>query len=73
MAPAVVTLHGMRKVKINQGQTVVLLGCGPIGQIAVQFAKIMGATKVIAVDILGEKLEEVLNFNKIIFFSERQG
>ncbi len=57
--PAAVTLHGMRKVKINPGETVVVLGCGPIGQIAVQFAKIMGATKVIAVDIVDEKLSEV--------------
>ncbi|MDF2614409.1 MAG: tdh [Clostridia bacterium] len=57
--PAAVTLHGMRKVKVNPGETVVVLGCGPIGQIAVQFSKIMGATKVIAVDILDEKLEEV--------------
>ncbi len=56
--PAAVTLHGMRKVKINPGETVVVLGCGPIGQIAVQFSKIMGATKVVAVDIVDEKLSE---------------
>lgn len=53
--PAAVTLHGMRKVKINPGDTVAILGCGPIGQIAVQLSKILGAGKVIAVDIQDEK------------------
>lgn len=56
--PAAVTLHGMMNVGINPGETVVVLGCGPIGQMAVQFAKIMGATKVIAVDIQQQKIEE---------------
>jgi L-iditol 2-dehydrogenase len=58
--PAAVTLHGMINVKINPGDTVVVLGCGPIGQLAIQFSKIMGATKVIAVDILDKKLEEAI-------------
>ena len=54
--PAAVTLHGMRKVGIEVGDTVAVLGCGAIGLFAVQFAKIMGATKVIAVDIAQDKL-----------------
>lgn len=49
--PAAVTLHGMLQIKIDAGDTVVVLGCGTIGLFAVQFAKIMGAAKVIAVDI----------------------
>jgi L-iditol 2-dehydrogenase len=55
--PAAVTLHGMMKVGINVVDTVAVLGCGAIGLFAVQFAKIMGATKVIAVDIAKDKLE----------------
>ena len=55
--PAAVTLHGIRKVGINVGDTVAVLGCGAIGLFAIQFAKIMGATKVIAVDIAQDKLE----------------
>ncbi|MCX8130603.1 MAG: galactitol-1-phosphate 5-dehydrogenase [Clostridia bacterium] len=55
--PAAVTLHGMRKVGVNVGDTVAVLGCGAIGLFAIQFAKIMGATNVIAVDIAADKLE----------------
>lgn len=55
--PAAVTLHGIKKVGINAGDSVAVLGCGAIGLFAVQFAKILGATKIIAVDIEPEKLE----------------
>jgi L-iditol 2-dehydrogenase len=55
--PAAVTLHGMRKVKIEPGDSVAVLGCGAIGMFAIQFAKIMGATRVIAVDVETEKLQ----------------
>lgn len=55
--PAAVTLHGMIKVGINVGDHVAVLGCGAIGLLAIQFAKIMGATKVIAVDIAEDKLD----------------
>ncbi|SDY40302.1 galactitol-1-phosphate 5-dehydrogenase [Eubacterium barkeri] len=54
--PAAVTLHGMRRIKINPGDSVCILGCGPIGLFAVQFAKIMGATQIIAVDLDPERL-----------------
>lgn len=55
--PAAVTLHGMMRVGINVGDTVAVLGCGTIGLFAIQFAKIMGATKVIATDVAPDKLE----------------
>jgi L-iditol 2-dehydrogenase len=55
--PAAVTLHGMRRVGVETGDTVAVLGCGTLGLFALQFAKIMGATRTIAVDIVGEKLK----------------
>lgn len=55
--PAAVTLHGMMRVGIHPGETVAVLGCGPIGLCAIQFARIMGARRVIAVDIASDKLE----------------
>ncbi|HEB31061.1 MAG TPA: galactitol-1-phosphate 5-dehydrogenase [Spirochaetes bacterium] len=55
--PAAVTLHGMRRVGVETGDTVAVLGCGTLGLFALQFAKIMGATRTIAVDIAEEKLE----------------
>ncbi|WP_200962434.1 galactitol-1-phosphate 5-dehydrogenase [Paenibacillus sp. Soil750] len=55
--PAAVTLHGMMRVGVNVGDTVAVLGCGTIGLFAIQFAKIMGATQVIATDVAVDKLE----------------
>lgn len=55
--PAAVTLHGIMRLRFSPGDTAVILGCGAIGLFAVQMAKIMGATHVIAADIDEEKLE----------------
>lgn len=55
--PAAVTLHGIMRLSFRPGDTAVVLGCGAIGLFAIQMAKIMGATRIIAVDIDEEKLE----------------
>lgn len=44
-----VTLHGMELSGITPGGTVAVIGPGPIGIIAMRFAKILGAAKVIMV------------------------
>lgn len=54
--PACVALHGFYRTKIQAGDTVAVLGVGSIGLFAVQCARIMGASKVIAIDIFDEKL-----------------
>ncbi|MDH3295129.1 MAG: Zn-dependent alcohol dehydrogenase [Acidimicrobiia bacterium] len=46
-----------RTAKVEPGSTVVVVGCGGIGLSAVQGARIAGANKVIAVDMLPSKLE----------------
>ncbi|HHY32261.1 MAG TPA: galactitol-1-phosphate 5-dehydrogenase [Firmicutes bacterium] len=55
--PAAVALHAVRKAGITVGDTVAVLGVGPIGLFAVQWAKLVGAIMVMAVDIYDEKLE----------------
>ncbi len=47
----------MNRAKIEPGSTVAVWGCGGIGLNAIQMASIMGASKVIAVDVLPQKLE----------------
>lgn len=54
--PAAVTLHGIMRLSFRSGDTVVVIGCGAIGLYAIQFARIMGATDVIAIDIDDSKL-----------------
>lgn len=55
--PASISYQAMSKTGIKVGDTVAVVGCGPIGQFAIQWAKIFGASKVIAVDVLEDKLK----------------
>ncbi len=54
--PACVALHGLYKTKIQPGDDVAVMGCGTIGILAIQWAKIFGAKRIIAIDIDEEKL-----------------
>ncbi|MGM0214355.1 galactitol-1-phosphate 5-dehydrogenase [Enterococcus sp. AZ109] len=55
--PATISWHALRRAQVEVGDTVAVLGCGPIGQFAIQIAKIFGAKTVIAVDIFDDKLQ----------------
>ncbi len=44
-----VTAHSMDQTGITMGGTVVVIGPGPIGMIAMRLARVLGAAKVIAV------------------------
>jgi L-iditol 2-dehydrogenase len=55
--PTCVTIHGFYRTNIKAGDTVAILGVGPIGLLAMQVAKVFGASKVIAIDVFDEKLE----------------
>ena len=47
----------MNRAKVTPGSSVAVFGCGGIGLNAIQMASIMGASKVIAVDVFDQKLE----------------
>lgn len=48
---------GAEICEINQGDTVAVIGAGPVGLCAMQCAKFMGAGKVIGIDIDEKRLE----------------
>ncbi len=54
--PSCVVVHGYYKTGIQAGDTVAVIGCGTIGLLAIQWAKIFGAKSVIAIDIDDAKL-----------------
>jgi L-iditol 2-dehydrogenase len=55
--PAAVALHALRRAGGGfVGETVVIFGAGPIGLIAAQWARKMGAAEVILFDLIPEKL-----------------
>ena len=45
------------KAKVEPGQSVVVMGCGGIGLSAIQGARIAGASEIIAVDLMADKLK----------------
>lgn len=55
--PLVIGIHTLTKADIQPNNTVCIMGAGPIGNFMIQLAKIYGAGKVFAVDLMDEKLE----------------
>ncbi|ORM71225.1 galactitol-1-phosphate 5-dehydrogenase [Pantoea rwandensis] len=55
--PSAVVVHGLDQVNIKAGSSVAVVGCGTIGQLAVQWARIYGAGKVYALDTEQTKLD----------------
>ncbi|MFC6489428.1 galactitol-1-phosphate 5-dehydrogenase [Nitratireductor sp. GCM10026969] len=56
--PASIALHAIWKAGgITAGQTGGVVGCGPIGLFAIQWLKMMGASRIVAVDVSKEKLD----------------
>ncbi|KAL3875586.1 hypothetical protein ACJMK2_033523 [Sinanodonta woodiana] len=56
LEPLGVAHNGMERLEPS-GQDVLVLGCGPVGVLSQQMAKVMGAKRVIAADIEDWKLE----------------
>jgi 2-desacetyl-2-hydroxyethyl bacteriochlorophyllide A dehydrogenase len=48
--------HGVRAARLVLGDTIAVIGAGPIGQMAIRWALINGATKVVSVDVAEPRL-----------------
>jgi threonine dehydrogenase-like Zn-dependent dehydrogenase len=63
---------------IEAGDTVAVWGCGPVGQFAIQSARLLGAGRVIAIDRLPERLQmardhghaETIDFSKVKVYDQ---
>lgn len=55
--PLACVLHGALKTDIKPGETVAIIGSGPIGILHLQLAKNMGASKTIIIDTVDERLK----------------
>ncbi|KAA0549959.1 glutathione-dependent formaldehyde dehydrogenase [Bacillus sp. BGMRC 2118] len=53
---------------VKKGDTVVVLGCGPVGLMAQKFAWMQGAKRVIAVDYIGYRLNKAKQMNNVETF-----
>lgn len=67
LEPAGVAMHSLQRSELSPGDTVVVVGCGPIGLIACKLAAIAGAARVLAVDINPARLEFARAFGATVF------
>lgn len=59
--PAAIALHAILRTKLTIGSKVAVTGGGgPIGLFAIQWAKLMGASEVVSIDVSKEKIELAL-------------
>jgi threonine dehydrogenase-like Zn-dependent dehydrogenase len=54
---ATIVQNGVRRAEQNLGETVIIIGLGLLGQLAVQYARLLGAKHVIALDLTKQRLE----------------
>jgi threonine dehydrogenase-like Zn-dependent dehydrogenase len=64
--PITIALHGVRQAKLEAGTDAVVFGCGPVGLFVIEWLKALGAEKVIAVDVVKEKLDIALKLGATI-------
>jgi D-xylulose reductase len=58
MEPLSVAVHAVSKLgALRSNQSVAIFGCGPVGLLCMAVAKALGASRVIAVDIVPSRLE----------------
>ncbi len=57
LEPLGVAIHAVNLGKLQAGMTVGVFGCGPIGLLTVQMARVSGASNIIATDLLPHRVE----------------
>jgi L-iditol 2-dehydrogenase len=57
LEPLGVAIHALDLARVRPGESVAVLGCGPIGLLLVQLARAAGATLVVATDRLPHRVE----------------
>ncbi|KAK1764767.1 chaperonin 10-like protein [Phialemonium atrogriseum] len=60
--PLAVAVHIVKQARITPGQSVVVMGAGPVGLLCAAVARSFGATKVVSVDIVPAKLAFARSF-----------
>ncbi len=62
LEPLGVALHAVDLGKLRTGMNVGVFGCGPIGLLLVQLARLSGVSNIIATDVLSHRLAAAKNF-----------
>jgi L-iditol 2-dehydrogenase len=71
--PAAVALHAVKRAGGSFiGETVVVFGAGPIGLMAAQWAKVMGASQVVIFDVISGKLDVAMDLGFELAYNVRE-
>jgi len=62
LEPLGVAIHTVDLGKVKPGMTIGVYGCGPIGLLTIQMARVAGASEILATDILPHRLEAAKEF-----------
>jgi len=62
LEPLGVAIHTVDLAKLRPGMTVGVFGCGPIGLLIVQLARLSGASNILATDVLPHRVEAAKGF-----------
>ena len=72
LEPLGIAIHTVDLGKLKAGMTVGVFGCGPIGLLILQMAKLAGAANLIATDKLAHRLEAARSFGATHAFSAEE-
>lgn len=70
LEPLGVALHTVDLAHLRPGATVAVFGCGPIGLLTIQVARLAGATRILASDRFSHRLEAARSFGARTFPAE---
>jgi (R,R)-butanediol dehydrogenase/meso-butanediol dehydrogenase/diacetyl reductase len=68
-----VVVRALRRGRFNPGETAVIVGAGPVGLMALQMARVAGATSVYVVEPSAFRREAALKLGADVAFDPRQG
>ncbi|OGH60284.1 MAG: hypothetical protein A3G34_09570 [Candidatus Lindowbacteria bacterium RIFCSPLOWO2_12_FULL_62_27] len=67
--PLACSVHAVRRLNLNAGDTVLVIGAGVMGLLNIQAAKLFGARKVLACDLLPERRRAALRYGASAAFA----
>ncbi|KAI1313976.1 GroES-like protein [Xylaria venustula] len=70
--PLAVAVHIVRQASVSPGQSVVVMGAGPVGLLCAAVARAFGASTVVSVDIVASKLEFAKSFCSTHVYSSQR-
>ena len=73
LEPLGVALHTVRLAKLHPGDTIAILGCGPIGLLSLQVALLSGARAAYVTDVVPERLAMAEEFRATATFKADEG